>query len=140
MENQDKLYNQFKDAAGKAEGKGFDRMDAVWNRVEEKLDSKKEWKPFAWFKYAGIAALLLLFAAIGTFIFKDSNTVTTPHPLPQNNVVTIDTSKVERTVGPSAEKPKEEVVVNEKTEKISVKMTLVTETVSGFHQIKNMHV
>lgn len=121
MENQDKLYNQFKDAAGKAEGKGFDRMEAVWNRVEEKLDSKKERKPAAWFKYAGVAALILLFATIGTFIFKDSNTVTTPHALPQNNVVTIDTAKVERTVGPSAEKPKEEVVVNEKTEKISVK-------------------
>ena len=36
MENQDKIYEQFKEAAGKAENKSFDQMEAIWSRVEEK--------------------------------------------------------------------------------------------------------
>ena len=40
MENQDKLYNQFKSAAENAETKDFPGMENVWNRVEQKLDTK----------------------------------------------------------------------------------------------------
>ena len=40
MESKDKIYKQFKTAAENKEKEGFDRMEAVWNRVEEKLDHK----------------------------------------------------------------------------------------------------
>lgn len=73
MENKDKIYNQFKEAATKAEDKGFDRMNAVWNRVEEKLDTKKRRRGAIWFKYAGIAAALLFFLGIGTLFLKKIN-------------------------------------------------------------------
>lgn len=114
MENQDKLYQQFKDASGKAEDKGFDRMEAVWNRVEEKLDNNKQRKIAVWWKYTGIAALFLLFMGIGTFMFKnENNPIVAPKTLPENNVTVIDTQKVQETFNPEIKSIKQEVVTSE---------------------------
>jgi Ca-activated chloride channel family protein len=115
MENQDKIYEQFKDAANRAEDKDFARMEAVWNRVEEKLDTKKQRRIAAWWKYTGIAALFLLFMGIGTFMLKnENNPVTVPKVIPENNVTVIDTQKVNEALNPSATTLQEEVVTNEK--------------------------
>lgn len=114
MENQDKIYQQFKDASGKAEDKGFDRMEAVWNRVEEKLDNNKQRKIAVWWKYTGIAALFLLFMGIGTFMFKnENNPIVAPKATPENNVTVIDTQKVQETFDPEIKGIKQEVVTNE---------------------------
>ena len=112
MENQDKIYEQFKEAAGKAEGKDFVRMDAVWNRVEEKLDNKKQRRIATWWKYTGIAAALLLFMTIGLFVLNNdnNNTIVAPTVTPQNNVTVIDTQKVKKAFDPAKAEPKEEVV------------------------------
>ncbi len=113
MENKDKIYEQFKNAANKAEQKGFDRMDAVWNRVEEKLDEKKKRRGIAWWKYSGVAALLLLFISIGNLIMRnDADPVVAPNVIHENNVTVIDTNKINKTF--SSEKEiliEEEVVV-----------------------------
>lgn len=102
MENQDKLYKQFEDAARKEEQKDFARMEAVWNRVEEKLDRKEERRAAVWWKYTGIAAALLLFMSLGYILLQNEK-----HPLqnasPSNQQVTtstIDTQKVQETVKP----------------------------------------
>ena len=118
MENQDKLYQQFKEAAGKAEDKGFARMDAVWNRVEEKLDNNKQRRIAAWWKYTGIAAMFLLFTGVGFFLLNSekSNTLITPKITPENNVTVIDTQKVKETFNPAKAEPKIEVVANEKVQ------------------------
>ena len=92
MENQDKLYKQFKDAAAKAEEKGFARMDAVWNRVEGKLENQHQQNMAQMWKYTGIAASLLLFITIGFFIIS-KNDVTAPNTTPSNTVTPIDTTK-----------------------------------------------
>lgn len=119
MENQDKIYEQFKEAAGKAEQKGFDRMEAVWNRVEEKLDEKKKRRGIAWWKYTGAAAMLLLFISIGNLIMRNNaDPVVNPNVAPERNVTTvIDTQKVNEAFTPAAEKvakgADEAVVVNE---------------------------
>lgn len=114
MENQDKIYQQFKDASGKAEDKGFDRMEAVWNRVEEKLDNNKQRKIAVWWKYTGIAALFLLFMGIGTFMFKnEKNPIVVPKAIPENNVTVIDTQKVQETFDPEVKSIKQEVVTSE---------------------------
>ncbi|MES2484741.1 MAG: von Willebrand factor type A domain-containing protein [Bacteroidota bacterium] len=118
MENQDKLYNEFKDAAQKAEDKGFARMDAVWNRVEDKLDNKKQRRIAAWWKYTGIAALLLLFTGIGFMLLKSNTDVIIPQAKPDSGVTVIDTQKVKEVTTPPAIKQKETVVVND-TEKQS---------------------
>ena len=117
MENQDKLYKQFEDAARKEEQKDFARMEAVWNRVEEKLDRKEERRAATWWKYTGIAAALLLFMSLGYILMQNEK-----HPLPNvspsNQQVTtttaIDTQKVQETVKPL--KP-ESTVAFEDTEK-----------------------
>lgn len=112
MENQDKLYEDYKGAARKAEDKGFDRMEAVWNRVEEKLDRKKERRVATSWKYSGVAALLLLFITVGTFLYRENTPGSVPQGIPQNNVTVIDTQKVKETFNPALENSaKEEVVV-----------------------------
>jgi len=98
MENQDKLYKEYKEAAQKAEDKGFARMEAVWNRVEEKLDNKKQRRIAAWWKYTGIAALLLLFTGIGFMLLKSNSDVIMPQAKPDSGVTVIDTVKVKQTV------------------------------------------
>ena len=109
MENKDKIYDQFKEAATKAEDKGFARMDAVWNRVEEKLDAKKERRTAIWWKYTGIAALFLLFMGIGTYVLNNNDPVLAPKALPEHNVTVIDTEKVKEVVRPR----KQEVVLED---------------------------
>lgn len=113
MENQDKLHEQFKDAAGRAEQKGFDRMESVWNRVEEKLDNKKQRRIAAWWKYTGIAALFLLFLTIGFFMLNENNAIATPESTPENDMTVIDTQKVNETFSPEKSGAAEAVVVNQ---------------------------
>lgn len=114
MENKDKIYKQFKDAAEKAEQKGFDRMEAVWNRVEDKLDEKKKRRGIVWWKYTGAAALLLLFISIGNMVIRNNpDPIITPDVMPDNNVTVIDTQKVNETFNPDYEEITEEVVSND---------------------------
>lgn len=116
MENQDKLYEQFKEAAGKAEQKDFARMESVWNRVEEKLDNKKQRRIAAWWKYTSMAAVFLLFMGIGFFMLTNekNNPVVAPNVTPENKITTIDTQKVKETFDPvKAVEEKEAVVSNE---------------------------
>lgn len=116
MENQDKLYKEFKEAADKAETKGFDHMEAVWNRVEEKLDEKNKRRPVLYFKYGSVAALLLLCLTVGTFIFrKNDSQPVAPNALPENNVTVIDTQKVKDAFDPTKVEKVEAVVANEKS-------------------------
>jgi Ca-activated chloride channel homolog len=103
MENHDKLYKQFEEAARKEEQKDFARMEAVWNRVEEKLDRKEERRAAVWWKYTGIAAALLLFMSLGYILMQDEK-----HPLqnvsPATQEITtttaIDTQAVQETIKP----------------------------------------
>ncbi len=112
MENRDKIYEQFKEAAEQAEQKGFDRMEAVWNRVEEKLDNKKKRRAIAWWKYTGVAALLLLFISIGNLIINNNpDTIINPNATPEKNVTVIDTQKINETFNPKHEKVTEEEIV-----------------------------
>ncbi len=105
MENKDKIYDQFKEAATKAEDKSFARMDAVWNRVEEKLDKKKERRAAIWWKYTGIAALLLLFMGIGMYLLNNDSFIG-PQVIPQNKITVIDTQKIKDEVRSELLQPK----------------------------------
>jgi len=125
MENKDKIYDQFKEAATKAEDKGFDRMDAVWNRVEEKLDNKKRRRGVLWFKYAGIAAALLLFMGLATYMLNKNETIITPQTLPKNNVTVIDTQKVKETFAPDKEEISKVAIDDSKKNKGIKKVTVI---------------
>jgi hypothetical protein len=65
--------------------------DAVWNNIEAKLNQKKDKRRVIpiWWRYAGVAALLLLLLTVGNSFFGESDVV-----IPSNQVVdTEDTTR-----------------------------------------------
>lgn len=112
MENKDKIYKQFKEAARKTEQQEFERIEAVWNRVEEKLDKKKKRRGIVWWKYTGAAAVILVFISIGNLIMRnDADPIIVPDVLPENNITVIDTQKVNKAFNTAAEEVNNEVIV-----------------------------
>ena len=130
MENQDKIYNDFKDAARKAERKSFDRMEAVWNRVEEKLDKKKRRPAIIWWKYAGVAAVALLFMTLGMFMLNEKDSPVAPNAIPENNVTTtVDTAKIKAAGDAVRNGIQEEVVDVEKASKPNAQGIVVEDSI-----------
>ncbi|KQB39181.1 hypothetical protein [Flavobacterium aquidurense] len=74
MDNQDKIFDKFKDAAHNAESKNFPGMEKVWTRVEDKLDKKEDKKTISLWKKIAIAASLLLLISIGSQFIKSDKT------------------------------------------------------------------
>ncbi len=70
MDNQDKIFNRFKEAADNAETKDFPGMEKVWSRVEEKLDRKEDRKTISLWKKIAVAASLLLVISLGYQFLK----------------------------------------------------------------------
>lgn len=70
MENQDKIFEQIKQAADNSESKEFPALESVWSRVEDKLDNKvltrqnKKWKQWA------MAASVVAVVSLGYQLFK----------------------------------------------------------------------
>jgi hypothetical protein len=78
MDNQDKIFDKFKEAAHHSEQKEFPGMEKVWSRVEDKLNKKEDKKTIALWKKIAIAASFLLIISLG-FQFlksdKDANEI-----------------------------------------------------------------
>jgi len=91
MDNQDKIFNKFKEAAENSEQKDFPGMDKVWARVEDKLDKKEDKKAIALWKKIAIAASLLLLISIGSQFIKSDNTTI------QNSTV-VNKEKIEQNI------------------------------------------
>jgi hypothetical protein len=89
MDNQDKIFDKFKEAAHNSEQKDFPGMDKVWTRVEEKLDKKEDKKAISLWKKIAIAASLLLLISLGAQFFKTSQNTT----IPTSKVVVNETGK-----------------------------------------------
>ena len=89
MENQDKLYNQFKSAAENAETKDFPGMENIWNRVEQKLDNKVLKKETKLWKKLAVAASILLVVSVGYHFWSNEKAISTP----TNEIVTNDSIK-----------------------------------------------
>ena len=91
MDNQDKLYQQFKDASQKAPEKDFPAMEKVWGRIEEKLDKKALTKESKLWKKIAVAASILLMITLGSQFLKlenDKNAV-----IPETEIVTTETEQ-----------------------------------------------
>src|SRR5690554_6448042 len=73
METQNNnLDKHFRKLSEEAQPKSFPNMENVWNKVEEKLDNKDKKRIIPYWKYAGIAASLLLLVGLGSrFIGSD---------------------------------------------------------------------
>jgi hypothetical protein len=80
MDNQDKIFNRFKEAAENAATKDFPGMEKVWSRVEEKLDKKEDKKAISLWKKVSIAASLLLIISLGSQFLKTDKTSNIENP------------------------------------------------------------
>ena len=89
MENQDKLYGQFKSAAENAEKKDFPGMENIWIRVEQKLDTKVLKKETKLWKKLAVAASILLVVSLGYHFWSNEKEISTP----TNEIVTNDSIK-----------------------------------------------
>lgn len=89
MENQDKLFDLFKNASEKASHKDFPDMDKVWLRVEDKLDKKILNKKTKLWQKIAIAASVLLVVSIAYQYIK---TVDKLEPQKQE-IVVVDSMK-----------------------------------------------
>src|SRR5690606_31329807 len=55
--------------------KAFKNMEAIWDKVEEKLDQKKKKRVIPFWKYAGIAAAVLVLITVGSRFINQNPTV-----------------------------------------------------------------
>ena len=78
MNQEEKIYQKIKNASNKAEETSFPGMDKVWNRVEEKLDTKIIKKKSEVWKKLAIAASFLLFFTVGIQLFTTQKELTKP--------------------------------------------------------------
>lgn len=106
MDNQDKIFDKFKEAAENSEGKEFPAMEKVWARVEDKLDKKEDKKAISLWKKIAIAASLLLLISLGYQFIKSDKVVNTP-----NSKVVIAEPEKEKII-PGTEKQKDNVIVS----------------------------
>lgn len=114
MEHQNKMFEAFKKASEQEENKEFPAMEKVWNRVEEKLDRKKDRKAIILWQRIGIAASVLLIATLG-YIWMQPGTIPAEQPI----VVQPDTEIQETEKGIVLEEtPKQEELI-EKSEPIT---------------------
>src|SRR5690606_304735 len=88
MENQDKnIDKHFRKLAEEQKTKSFPNMDKVWDNIEQKLDKKDKKKAFPFWKYAGIAAALLVFVTLGINFLKQTNPEELPLKSNQRKVI-----------------------------------------------------
>jgi hypothetical protein len=86
MENIDILENQFKKAAENVVPSGFSSMENVWNKIEDRLDTKVLKKETKTWKKIAVAASILFCISIGYQFFKSKNVFV----IPSNEVVVND--------------------------------------------------
>ncbi|CAA9198408.1 hypothetical protein [Flavobacterium collinsii] len=89
MDNQDKVFDKFKEAAQNSETKDFPGMEKVWSRLEDKLDKKEDKKTISLWKKIAIAASLLLLISLGAQFLKSDKTT----PLSTPKVVVNETEQ-----------------------------------------------
>jgi hypothetical protein len=78
MKNKEKIYQKIKNASNKNEETSFPGMDKVWNRVEEKLDTKIIKKKSEVWKKLAIAASFLLFFTVGIQLYTTQKELNQP--------------------------------------------------------------
>lgn len=136
MENQDKIFDKLKDAAQKAESKGFPAMEKVWGRVEEKLDKKEDKKVIALWKKLAVAASLLLFLSLGYQFFMADNTT---NPNPENSVVVTRPESPAKTENAVVEAQKKNPVIRKDAVKILERQLSKTTNVAVNDTVSRRH-
>jgi hypothetical protein len=113
MENQDKIFEQFKNAAEKAETKDFPEMEKIWSRVDAKLDTVVYKKQNNNWKKLAVAASVVLVGIIVFQFLKTEDKIL----IPENEIVVSDAKKENLPETITEENP----IVSAETEKPVIK-------------------
>src|SRR5690554_2052622 len=93
MENKDKnIDKHFRKLSEEQEPKPFPNMDKVWGNIEQKLDRKETKKVIPLWKYAGVAAALLVFVTLG-IQFMNNRSEKEEFPVDNEQRIVIDERK-----------------------------------------------
>ncbi len=95
MDNHDKIFDQFKNAAENVTPKKFDSMDQVWAKVENKLNQKILKKENKLWKKIAVAASIFLIGTISYQFFKANQKIEF-----QNNPIVVNDSIMKKVLKP----------------------------------------
>lgn len=115
MKNEEKIYQTIREAAQKAEEKPFLAMDKVWNRVEEKLDTKIIKKKSEVWRKTAIAASFFLFFTAGILLFTTQKELNSDLEFPKK---TIESIAPEATIPGTISEPKKTEILEIKANKV----------------------
>ncbi len=105
MESQNNNIDKyFKKISDETQPKNFPGMDDVWNRVEKKLDKNEKKRAFPLWKYAGIAASILVLIGVGSIFLNNNSTNIIQQPEP--TIVSIEEDSINDEVITLTEKDK----------------------------------
>src|SRR5690606_41233967 len=74
-QNNKNIDQHFRKLAEEQKPKAFKNSDAVWDKIEEKLEQKQIRRVIPFWKYAGVAAALLLLITLGSRFINNKSTV-----------------------------------------------------------------
>src|SRR5690606_26478903 len=121
MENQDKnIDKHFRKLAEEQQPKSFQNMDKVWNEIEQKLDQKDKKKAFPFWKYAGIAAAVLVFVSLGIQFMNNQPEKEEHLPIETEKRIVVDEKKAKEILDEQTES-KEDVYAYEDVEDLEEK-------------------
>src|SRR5690554_729839 len=115
MENKDKnIDKHFRKLSEEQEPKSFPNMDKVWENIEQKLDRKETKKVVPLWKYAGVAAALLVFVTLG-IQFMNNRSEKEEFPIDNEQRIVIDERKAKEILDEELES-KEDIYAFEEVE------------------------
>lgn len=121
MENQDKnIDKHFRKLAEEQQPKSFPNMDKVWDNIEQKLDQKDKKKAFPFWKYAGIAAAVLVFVSLGIQFMNNQPEKEEHLPIETEKRIVVDEKKAKEILDEQTES-KEDVYAYEDVEDLEEK-------------------
>src|SRR5690606_11464931 len=121
MENQDKnIDKHFRKLAEEQQPKSFPNMDKVWDNIEQKLDRKPTKKVFPFWKYAGIAAAVLVFVSLGIQFMNNQPEKEEHLPIETEKRIVVDEKKAKEILDEQTES-KEDVYAYEDVEDLEEK-------------------
>lgn len=121
MENQDKnIDKHFRKLAEEQQPKSFPNMDKVWDNIEQKLDRKPTKKVFPFWKYAGIAAAVLVFVSLGIQFMNNQPEKEEHLPIETEKRIVVDEKKAKEILDEQTES-KEDVYAYENVEDLEEK-------------------
>jgi Ca-activated chloride channel family protein len=92
-QNNKNIDQHFRKLAEEQKPKAFKNSDAVWDKIEEKLDQKQKRRVIPFWKYASVAAALLLLITLGSRLINNKPTVENNEPN-TTDIVVIDQEKI----------------------------------------------